>query len=410
VNAALATLKLAWRSLFRQRLRTALLIAVVAYATLSILFFWGFTDGFLNAIFQGQARLVAAPVAVTTEAYHADPDPVHALAGLDDVRRAVTAVPGVRAATPRLDVPALLRSPYAQRGATLRGVDPAGESAVSDLPDAIQDGRMLEAPGELVLGADLAETLDVRLGERVAVDVAAVGGPAATGLRLVGLIDTGIEAVDAGTVLAHLADARALAGVDGATELALDVPRGREAAVAAAASDRLPEGVRAYGILDQMGELARGLAAERVSMIPIGLLFSLFGAIAVTSSLVVSVMERTREFGVILALGLGHVRLAWMVVLEAILGTLLGYGVGAVLGYALLFVLHEVNVLGPLFTGVYGDFLSGLALGDEIRADVRLEYLAYAGVTVALAALFAALTPARRVARLVPAEAMRAAE
>ncbi|MDR9392201.1 MAG: FtsX-like permease family protein, partial [Trueperaceae bacterium] len=203
-------------------------------------------------------------------------------------------------------------------------------------------------------------------------------------------------------------DARALAGVDGATELALDVPRGREAAVAAAVTDRLPENVRAYGILEQMGELARGLAAERVSMIPIGLLFSLFGAIAVTSSLVVSVMERTREFGVILALGLDHARLAWMVVLEAVLGTLLGYGVGAVLGYGLLYLLHEVNVLGPFFTGVYGDFLSGLALGDDIRADLRLEYLAYAGVTVALAALFAALTPARRVARLVPAEAMRA--
>lgn len=408
MNAALATLKLAWRSLFRQRLRTALLIAVVAYATLSILFFWGLTDGFLNAIFQGQARLVAAPVAITTEAYHADPDPEHALANLAALHTAATAVPGVRAATPRLDVPALLRSPYARRGATVRGVDPAGEAQVSDLPGALRDGRMLERPGELVLGVELADALDVRLGERVAVDVAAVGGPTATGLRLVGLVDTGIEAVDAGTALAHLDDARALAGVDGATELALDVPRGREAAVAAAVTDRLPENVRAYGILEQMGELARGLAAERVSMIPIGLLFSLFGAIAVTSSLVVSVMERTREFGVILSLGLDHARLAWMVVLEAVLGTLLGYGVGAVLGYGLLYLLHEVNVLGPFFTGVYGDFLSGLALGDDIRADLRLEYLAYAGVTVALAALFAALTPARRVARLVPAEAMRA--
>ncbi len=405
-----ALVKLSWRSLFRQRRRTALLIAVVAYATLAILFFWGFMDGFLTSIFQGQARLVSAPVVITTSAHHQNPDPVHALPETAAFRQVALEHAAVRAVTPRLEMAGLLRSPYTSQGALLRGVDPEGERLLSDLPSVMGEGRYLEAPGEIVLGVDLAETLDVRVGERLAVDVSSLAGPTAVGLRVVGVIDSGIAIVDETTTLLHIDDARTLTGVTSATALSIDVAPGREAEVARALNERLPDEGRAYGILDQMGELATGLAAERITMIPIGLLFSLFAAIAVTSSLVVSVMERTREFGVMLSLGFDHRRLGLMVTLEAILGSLLGFAVGMILGYGLLVWMQQVNVLGPVFSTLYGDFLQGLALGTDIRATVRFEYTAYAAVTVALAALFAALTPARRVANLVPAEAMRASD
>ena len=403
-------IRLAWRSLGRQRRRTALLVVVVAYATISLLFFWGLTDGFLTSIYQSQARLLGAPVLVTTPEYHADPDPVHALPELDPLAAAARSIETVQAVAPRVDVPVLLRSPYASTGVQLRGIEPTAESRVSELPGAIGEGRMVASSGEIVLGDALAERIDVRVGERIAVDAASVAGPSALGLRLVGRIDSGITVVDETTALVHIDDARSLAGIDTATSLALAVPIGREAAVARALDERLPDTVRAYGVEEQMGELARGLAAERVGAGVMGLVFALFAAVAVTSSVVVSVMERTREFGVMLALGMSHRRLGAMVTLEAILAALVGYAVGLVVGYALLIWMAEVNVLGPLFAGIWGDLLSGLALGTDIRTDVRFVYVAYAGATVVLAALGAILTPARRVMGLVPAEAMRAAD
>ena len=410
MRSFLGLVRLAWRSLGRQRRRTALLVAVVAYATFTILFFWGFTDGFLVSILQGQARLVNAPVAITTRAYHADPDPVHALPDLNAAISATDGVVAVRAVAPRLELPAMLRSPYATQGVLLRGIDPEREPRVSDVPERIGEGRMLSATGEAVLGATLAEDLDVRVGERIAIDAASVAGPQATGVRLVGIVDSGIELVDRTTAWIHLEDARTLSGVETATSVAVSVPPGREARVAQEIEAGLPEGIGAYGIMDQMGELARGLAAERLSMIPVGLIFSIFAAIAVTSSVLVSVMERTREFGVMLSLGLDQGRLSWMVTLEAILASLLGYALGAVLGYGLLLWFSQVNVLGPLFMGLWSDMFTTLAIGTDIRTDVRALYLLPAGVTVALAALFAVLTPARRVRTLVPAEAMRAAD
>ena len=116
--------KLAWRNLFRQRRRTTILVIVVAYATLAIIFFWGFTDGFLNSTINGQARFLNAPALITTPTYFADPDPENALPDLNFLEES-TSIRLVQTAAPRLDFPGLIRSPYATQGVQVRGVDPA---------------------------------------------------------------------------------------------------------------------------------------------------------------------------------------------------------------------------------------------------------------------------------------------
>ena len=398
--------KLAWRNLFRQRRRTTILVIVVAYATLAIIFFWGFTDGFLNSTINGQARFLNAPALITTPTYFADPDPENALPDLNFLEES-TSIRLVRTAAPRLDFPGLIRSPYATQGVQARGVDPALENAVSSIPENVGEGRMLERVGETVIGKGLAESIDIRLGERLALDASSQAGPQATGLIVVGLVDSGIELVDETTVLIHIEDARGLTGVETATGVALDIPFGREEAAARALQNRLPEGVQAYPIKELLGPLQSGLASERAQMLPLSLIFSLFAAITVTSTVVVSVLERTREFGIIIALGLDQNRLSWLVTLEAIFATALGFGAGLVLGYGLTLFMGTVNILGPLFANIYGDFLSGFALSDEIYTVSNPEYLIYTGFTIALAALFAVLTPARRVRRLNPSEAIR---
>ena len=398
--------RLAWRNLWRQRRRTVLLVIVVAYATLGIVFFWGFTDGFLKSIVNGQARFVAAPGIITTTAYHEDPDPENALPNLDFIDSAIAA-PQVRGAAPRLDFPALIRSPYATEGVLARGVDPALEAQVSGIPGAISDGRMIEAPGEVIVGRGLAEKIDIRLGERLAIDVSSVAGPQAAGLIVVGLIGSNIDLVDDTALLVHLDQARELTGITTATGVALDIPFGREDAAAAAINPRLGAELRAYPINELLGALQQGLAAERAQTIPLGLIFSIFAAITVTSTVVVSVLERTREFGIIVSLGLDQNRLSWLITLEAVYATLIGFGLGLGLGYGLLWWMNSFNVMGPLFANIYGDFLSGFGISDEIFTGLSPEYIVWAVITVALAGIFAALAPAGRIRNLNPSEAMR---
>lgn len=401
--------RLAWRNLWRHRRRTVLLLVAVAYATLAIIVFWAFYDGFVASLLSSQGRYASAPVLLTTEAYRSDPDPENALPTVDPLAGATPA--HVRAVAPRLTFPALLRSAYTGLPASVRGIDPALEPHVSDVPAAVTQGRMLEGPGEIVLGRELAAELDVRVGERLVVDAQALAGPQALGLRLVGVVDSGIRYVDRSTALVDLADARALTGVRTATGVALDVPfqHEREVATRLNASGALPAGVHAYSVADLLSGLMAGIEAKRRGMIPVVVLFALFAAVTVLSTVVVGVLERTREFGVIASLGLEPGRLASMVTLEAAFTTGLGFGIGAAAGMALSLVFGRWNLLGPVIQEFYGGFLKDIALGDQLYFAVSLTYLAWASITILLASLFAALAPARRVRRLRPSEALRGA-
>lgn len=400
--------KLAWRNLWRHKRRTQLLLAVVTYATVAIIFFWGYYDGFVGVLLGGQARYLNAPVMVQIESYRTDPDPENRLPTLD-FAHALLGVEGVRGIAPRLEFQALLRSPYRTLGSPIRGIDPTLEPQVSNLPGDIGEGRMIENPGELVLGIDLAENLDVRVGERLALDVQSLAGSQGTGLQVVGIIDSNINPVDEGVVLVHLEDARRLTGVDTATGVALDVRQGAEKEVAEALNAAsLPQNVTAYPITELLGGLMATLESERAQMIPIVLMIALFAAVTVMSTVMVSVIERTREFGVITSLGLDQGQLARMVTLEAIYTTLIGFVIGAVLGYGLNALVSATNLMGPFINTFYGAYLSGLALSDRFVFASSLGYLAWAAVTILLAAILAITVPGKRVRNLNPAEAMRA--
>jgi ABC-type lipoprotein release transport system permease subunit len=313
----------------------------------------------------------------------------------------------VRAVTPRLEFPALVRSAYSAEGAMARGVDPKTEGTVSKLPEGVTEGRWLEGSGEVVLGYKLAERLDARLGERVVLDVSALAGPQAAGIRVVGLLKLYVPALDEGAVLVSLEQARALTGVKTATTVALAVPWGREAAVAGAAQSVLPDSVRADGIWDLLGAIKADIQLENQFMPFFGLLFGLVGAFAVTSAVLVSVIERTREFGIVSALGLSQRSLAVMVTLESVLMTGLGWLVGLAASYALIFYFATNNVLGGLMRQLLGAF-PAVGMTAEIYAEPSPLYALYATMVIVLAGLLAVLIPARRVAKLRPADAMRA--
>ncbi|GIW36009.1 MAG: ABC transporter permease [Meiothermus sp.] len=400
-----ALTRLAWRNIWRHRRRTLLLVLVVAYATVATILFWGVQDGFTQSVQLGNARFLSAPALITTEQYFEDPDPEQGLPSLDFLAQ-VQSQPGVNTAAPRLEFPTLIRSAYTADAARARGVDPALEAKVSSIPTAITTGRMLEQPGEVVLGQQLAERLDVRLGERVVLDTSALAGPQALGLQVVGLVKSGIAPVDRGTVLVHLQDARVLTGLQTATGVALDVTRGQEARIAEALQPVLPQSIRAYDLTKLLGGLSSAIGTKQNSTFFIGMIFSLFAALAVTSTVLVSVLERTRELGVMGAIGMNPPRLAAMVTLETVLATSIGWGVGLVLGYALNFWMSTQNVLGPVFAS-YGAAWEILGTGGEIYTAQSPLYALYAALTIVLAAFFSILIPARRVLALHPAEAMR---
>lgn len=397
--------RLAWRNLWRHRQRTVLLLVVVAYATFFTIVYWSFVDGYAESVVQSYARYIVAPVRIARDAWFVDPDPENHLTDLGFA----SSLPGVfqvRSATARIQFPALLQSAYVTQGVEVRGVDPEGEVRLSRIPGKLAEGRWLAGPGEVVLGKELARRIDARVGEQVVLSAGSLAGPQALGLKVVGLASTGILAVDETAVIIGLDDARRLTGVPTATTIDLDVPRGAEAAVARRVQALLPDGVTAREVWELVGPIKTDVEANKAFAHVMAAIIYIFAALAVTTTVFVSVMERTRELGVVAALGLAPRRLGLLVTLEALMACALGWLIGLGAGYAGAWVLSRYNILGPVFAAVSASTPSA-GLSDEVYGAVRAVYALYSGMVIACAVALSALLPGRRAARLRPAEAMR---
>jgi len=381
-------LRLAWRNVWRQRRRTLLLSLVVVYVTVAVLFMLGFLDGYGESLVESYAAYVEAPVVVAPRAFFEDPDPENGFKTPFRVDH-----PRVLAQTPRLSLPALLRSPYRTLGGTLLGVDP-GERAISRVPAKVAEGRWLRAPGEMVLGQRLAERLDVRVGERLLVET----GEGALGLTVVGLVRSGVSNVDFYGAYAHLSDTRALSGV-WATHLALKVSKGQEERVARELNGRLPPGLEARGVWDLMGPIRADYEANRLFFYPLLGLFLLLAALAVVSTAYVSVRERLKEFAMAESLGLTPWRLAGQVALEAAIASGLGFLLGLLLGYALLLYTATHDVFGPLMR-LSVELLPEAGLAEHLYTALRPGYALFAFLVVLFSALLALLFPGRLLLRM----------
>lgn len=398
-------LQMAWRGLWSHPKRTALMIFIVAFAGLSVILMWAISDGWILSMTDVQIRLDQGAIRVFAAGYRDDPTPVRGMSdeGLPAVFDAVVDLPGVTA-TPRLFVSGLLRSAHGARGVEVRGVDPVEEQRVTDLHQRMVEGRYLVGRGELVLGLELAQALDIRVGERVVIVAQGEGGVQSIPFSVVGLYATGMARLDRRTVLIDLDDARTLAGVGGATTVAIGLAHGRDPVrTDALLTERLGADFEVLTFMEANPLIADLIGVVAVEMSILTFLLSILAGFGVASTALFSIFERTQEFGVMLAMGMTPRRLSRMVVTESVLASAIGFAIGATIAYLPVVYLARVGIpIGDMAAAV-----EGLGMPERIYASISGWYWLFSLSVVVIIGAIAALHPARRAARLQPVEAIR---
>ena len=399
--------RIAWRNLWRHAQRTILMIAIVAFGSCLILLVWGIIDGFLASMTGSQVDYDLADFQFRAVGYADDPIPSNGLTP-EQVAVAEAALADLRidGAAPRLEVAGMVRSSYGTDGAVLRGIDPLKERLTTRIADMVVDGRLIAGPGEVLLSAKLAESLDVRLGERVVVLAQGESGTNSQALTAVGFFEAPLAHLDH-TMFASIDDARALSEWDGLTAIAVDLPRGASVARAIdTVAAGLPAGagieVADYFALNPLARLMIG--GSVIKMIPFVLMISLLAGFGVANTAFYSVLERTREFGVMTAVGMSQRLLAQIVLLESVFVSAIGFVVGGGVGYGLLIYLERFGIpFGKLVPGMTGP----LGIPAVVYASTSGWYWVAAFSVVVFTALTAAWYPARRANRLEPVTAIR---
>jgi lipoprotein-releasing system permease protein len=291
--------------------------------------------------------------------------------------------------------PAVVGAGFAARGDArepilVRGVDPELYPAILNVPSRLTDGRFDVTAGDVVIGASLAENLGVGIGDRLRLTT--TEGVTDT-VTVNGVFRVGTEAVDRTWVLTSLRHAQALYALPGGANAV-------ELKVADIfAADRLSLALREQTGLDAESwmklnrELLEGLSAQSSSKSIIQFFVTLAVALGIASVLIVSVVQKSREIGILRAVGTPARRVLLVFLIQ---GGLLGFA-GSVLGSA----------MGAVFAKAF-ERLAVDAAGRP-RFPVQLSGWLFVGAT-ALATgvgLVAALLPAIRAARLDPVAAIR---
>jgi len=408
-----ALFRLAWRNLWRHRRRSLITAGAMAIAVALCMAVTAFTDGMGRKMFQvlveqqlGHVQVHHPDYPSGRRMYDTVPDVAATLQALDGSTR-------VHDVAPQLDGYALIGGPEHTTGGQLLGVRPSREVAVTRVDEQIVQGRFLRDDGEyeIVLGVGLAQDLEVQIDSEVVVMTQAADGSLGNALfRVVGVFRSGNSALDHAGTMVRLADLQELLVLpDQAHRLTI---LGQESSGSALADLKQDvQGVVPPGSQVETWDEASPEAARMVAMmdassgIMLGLVFAV-ASFGVLNTMAMSVFERTRELGVLKALGLRPGKLVQMVVFESFLLAALAGALGLVLGGALDALVVYVGV--DMSTGDgQGMTFQGVTLDPVIRGHVEPGRVLMILGALLLVSTAASLFPAWRAARLDPVDAIR---
>ncbi len=411
-------LGLAWRNLWRNPRRTLIAMAAIGFGYAMLLFVACLMAGLRQQMIETGTSLVLSDIEVHAPGYYPNRSIYQTLGGrqgtdVGALLAAIAADPRVDAASPRVYGYGLVSATHQSAGAEILGVVPDQEQKVTVLQTRIVKGTYLteRMPKGIVMGDKFATTIGVGVGSEIILLTQAADGSMGNDLyTIVGTFHTGLDAIDRGLVLMSLSSLQELLRLPPARihEVGIKLHAITEATTVAAAlgaqlGKTLPVRVRAWPEL--VPELADYVQFNRGVTFILFFIFFLLAVIGIVNTMLMAVIERTRELGMLMAVGMRPVQVVGLIVAEAAGLAAASLVLGGAIGAPLLWYLQ---VYGLDLGGAAGDVsVAGVVVGHHWFGQQDFPAYSQAALGLAVTALLSALYPALRAARFRPTEALR---
>ncbi|MCD1638060.1 ABC transporter permease [Pseudomonas stutzeri] len=393
--------KIALRFLLDNRMQTLLIVFGIAVGSAVIVFITALITGLQANVIERtlgtQAHIRILPPDEANRTLPVTPDSwslvlespraqrLRSIINWQDIRDVLDQDAQVLAVSPVISGPAIARRGVARASVALLGIDPPRYQRIIPLADDLIAGRFMVGAGNAVIGKELAKDLGLGIGDKLRLD-AGEGREAV--VDIAGIFELGVRELDSRYVYLDLKQAQTL----------LDLPGGITVIDTTVAdifqADRVAErlarltGLRAESWMETNGQLLNALSSQSMTTEMIRVFVGISVAFGIASVLAVSVVQRTREIGILRAMGSPRGQILRVFLLQGGVLGLFGSACGGAVGWGLVQVF---NIAGPrLF---------------EIPLDPTLVPLAMLVATIT--GVLAAAMPARRAARYDPAVAIR---
>lgn len=407
-----STLQIAWRSLWRNTRRTGLALAAIGLSVTLVLAYTSILRAYGEWIVETITGPMLGHVQAHVPRWRKDRLMDRTLRDVDATLAALRGDPDVAAATARVYAPALAARAEEGFAVIVIGVDTREESGPARL---LSDVREPLTGRQALVGRHLGELMGLRAGDEVAVVGQGVDGSLANELFTVkALVSTPVDLINRQGIVIELGEAQALFAMPGeAHEVVIHARRPDDAAALARRVSAMPS-LAGAEVLDW-----QSLAPEMVSLVKITdvagalilILVFVAAAAGVANTMLMATFERTREFGMLLALGTRPSRIVRLVLTESIALGLMGALIGSAVGIALVAVTHRTGVDYALLTGGGPSELSFAGMRWSLLFYPTLSAIDVVRTVAAvcITSLVASAWPALRASRLQPVRALRGA-
>ena len=403
----LRLIDMAWRNLWRNRRRTWLTVAGIAFAVWLLVFARSMQDGTFGSMVDNGARLLPGHIQVQHLDYADTPHLENTLQGASIIQ-ALRDTGEFMYLSERAQGFALVAAGEKSFGAQIIGVQPHIERQWSSLASGHIQGRYLEHTGEAFIGEILARNIGVKVGdELVVLGTAKEGGIAAMALNVVGVVTSSITELDRGILLVHIEDFRQAWGLNALESHAVvgigTTLRGSETGLAEVAATDASHHYRNWR--DLMPEAEQMWNMKIVTTEGMFYIIAVIVGFSVINTFMMLVFERTPEIGMLMSIGMKPGYLMAQLQLEASFVALLGSAVGALLAVAILLPLGYVGVPYPI-EGLEG-IMQTMTIPDRLYPQLELRPMLIASLIMVVGTQLAAFIPSVRIFRLQPVEAIR---
>jgi len=399
--------KIALLHIVRRKGRAVLIALMISLSLIGLLLMEGMYEGMMVQITQNSIKTGSGTISIQHKAFRSDSNIKYHIPHPEKITVILDRQSGIRSYAPRITQRGLIATAGYSQGVNAIGIDLEAEKEHSGLENFMLSGEysFQNRDRGAVIGYKLARKLKVDIGKKVIVTMQDVNNDVVSvALKVRGIIKTNNMAIDSNGLLMNIDRLRSLTGIEGVSEIAvlLDNQDADYATKHLIMTQLDDDKIAVYTYKELYPMLHEGEAMmQTYNQISSAFIF-IVATLGIFGVVLVSVLERVREFGIMMALGTQFRDIARLVVYESLLITMSGYLVGAIIGGGMLWYFKE-----------YGLDLSGLSdafaifgMDSNIHAILKKEYFISAFISVVLATLAATIVPIRTLKKRNPIQSI----
>jgi putative ABC transport system permease protein len=401
-------IKIAWRNVWRNTLRSGVVIASIALGIWAGLFVISISAGLNEQRTKDALDTYISHIQIHSPDFVKDNNVEYRIEDIETVRQDLENEPGVRSFSERVVLSGMVSSSTGGYGARITGVIPEHERNVSTMHEKIVEGEYFDGikKNPIVIGRKLAEKLNVGMKKKVVLTFQKENGDIVAGaFRVAGIYKTSNSKADEMNVFIRAEDAnRLLEESAGFHEVAVMVNdlEDVEAVADTLGSELSNLSVRSWReVSPDLGYADEMMMQMLYIIIGIILMALSFG---IVNTMLMAVLERKRELGMLMSVGMNKTKVFFMIVIETVFISLVGGPIGVVMGYV------TVSYFGHrgIDLSIVGKGLESFGISTTIYTSLEPAFYLNVSIMVIVAAILSSIYPARKALQLKPAEAVRA--